>query len=438
VTRGRLAVVGTGPGPGYLTPRAEELLLASEVFVGGGGALTAAPAWGERLFVRGDLMTLMAQVGERLGAGLNVCILTSGDPGYFSLLAQVERAFPGEAVIEPGVASVQLLAARVGVPWQELRHFSVHGRPLEFEPPVDLPFGVLTGGDKTPAAVAGYLVDRGIKGRMAVGVSLGRPEEEVLVLPLSEAAGGAFGSPAAVIVAPETWLERGGWSFVPRRVPGASDPRDAASGEATGSAGAATPAAGIPDSAFLREEKVPLSRWEVRAVLAAVAQAAERRLIWDVGAGSGGFAVELARQAPSARVLAFERDSAGCRLIAGNAARFGARVEVVEGSAPEVLTDPLWGEAVDLCVVGGSGGHLEDVLELLAGRMAPGGRVVVTAVTLETLGTATRVLSGAPWTGFDALQLSSARLGRAGILQGMNPITILWADREAPWDKEAS
>ena len=55
--------------------------------------------------------------------------------------------------------------------------------------------------------------------------------------------------------------------------------------------------------------------------------------------------------------------------------------------------------------------------------------MVVTAVTLDTLGTASRVLSAPPWIGFDALQLSSARLDRVGIMRGMNPITLLWADK---------
>jgi hypothetical protein len=64
--------------------------------------------------------------------------------------------------------------------------------------------------------------------------------------------------------------------------------------------------------------------------------------------------------------------------------------------------------------------------------LAPGGRVVVTAVTLDTMGTASRVLSAPPWTGFDALQLSSARLDRVGIMRGMNPITLFWADKDGP------
>jgi len=40
------------------------------------------------------------------------------------------------------------------------------------------------------------------------------------------------------------------------------------------------------------------------------------------------------------------------------------------------------------------------------------------------------VLSWEPWVAHDALQLATARLDRAGIMRGANPITILWADKE--------
>jgi hypothetical protein len=51
-------------------------------------------------------------------------------------------------------------------------------------------------------------------------------------------------------------------------------------------------------------------------------------------------------------------------------------------------------------------------------------------VTLDTVGEASRLLTQAPWVGFDALQLSSTRLDRGGIMKGMNPVTLFWADKE--------
>ena len=420
--RGRLFVVGTGPGPGYLTPRALAVMRRCEVFVGGAAALAAAPAWGERVQVAGPLAEVLDAVAARLEGGRDVCVVTSGDPGYFSLLAALERRFPGECVVEPGISSVQLLAARVGLPWQEFAHYSVHGRALDLDLPRDRPCAVLCDDTHDPAAVAARLSEAGFAGTVVVGAGLGGAAEEVFVGTPAQVAAGRFGRPAVVIFAPAAWLAAGGWTVVSR---------NRAAGSVPGAVGEGIPGApGLPDDAFVRGEHVPLSRWEVRAVLAAVARPADRRVIWDVGAGSGGFAVELAGQSPLARVVAFERDPEGCRTIAENAARFGARVEVRAGEAPEIFAAVEPRPAPDLAVVGGSGGRLAGVLAALAERLERGGRVVVTAVTLETLAEVQRFLTAAPWTGFDALQLSSARRDRTGIMRGMNPVTLLWADKE--------
>ncbi|MHB0981246.1 MAG: precorrin-6y C5,15-methyltransferase (decarboxylating) subunit CbiE [Thermoleophilia bacterium] len=459
----RLVVVGVGPAAGYLTPAAARLIRSCEVFVGGDAALAAAPAWGRRIRVAGPLDPILDEIERLLEQGEPVCVLTSGDPGYFGMLAAVERRFPGRAVVEPGVSSVQLLAARLGLPWQELRHVSVHGRPLDSLEWTGGPVAVLCGGENTPTAVAARLRAAGEDLRIGVGVAVGGLEEMIVVADPATIAETAFGTPAVMIAAPVRWLAEGGHTMQvrggrrsepevaaqvppgagaptaesfpgagspppPAPLPAPATPRSPARGAAASRP--ACPAPGIPDDEFVRLEGVPLSRWEVRAVLARVARAHERRVIWDVGAGSGGFAVEMALLAPDARVVAFERDPDGCEATRMNAERFGARVEVVEGEAPDVL-EHLGGEdRPDLIIVGGSGGRLEEILETVGGWLRPGGRIVVTSVTLETAGTAARVLSWEPWAGHDAIQMATARLDRAGIMRGANPITILWADKE--------
>lgn len=454
VERGRLLVVGVGPAEReYLTPAAARLARSCEAFVGGTAALRAAPAWGERVEVAGPLDPVLDRVGVLLEQGTRVCVLTSGDPGYFGMLAALERRFPGEAVVEPGVSSTQLLAARLGLPWQELTHTSVHGRALEAPDFTDLPIAVLCGGDNTPEAVAALLLAAGWQAQAAVGVGLGNPDESVTVGDLPAVAAGAFDSPAVMIVAPDTWLREGDRPFVARYDDPAPAPAPAPSGSvapapsgesgptqtggvdpalsgAAGSAPSGAVAPGIADEEFERLERVPLSRWEVRSVLASVARPASRRVIWDVGAGSGGFSVELALLAPDARVIAFERGPAGCEAIRRNAERFGARVEVVEGEAPDALPCSAGDSRPDLVVIGGSGGRLEEILDTVAGCIKPGGRVIVTAVTLETAGNAASLLSWEPWSGLDAVQLATAHLEKAGIMRGANPVTILWADKE--------
>jgi precorrin-6Y C5,15-methyltransferase (decarboxylating) len=441
--RGRLAVVGVGPGDGYVTGPGERLARSSAVFVGGAAALQVAPAWGRRVPIEGDLSVVLTHIEEALISGEDVCVLTSGDPGYFGMLAALERRFPGEAVVEPSVSSMQLLAARVGVPWQELRHVSVHGRRIDTlaRAETEDPLAVLCGGENTPSAVAARLLEHGASAVAAVGVALGRPDESVTVTDLQTVAGTDFGTPAVMIVASRAWLEERGYRMAVRRPAG--EKADLSLRLEPTFVGAAltlpvgrdalpvSAAPGIPDGEFERIEGVPLSRWEVRAVLASIARPRDRRVIWDIGAGSGGFAVEMALLAPNSRVVAFERSTQGCEAVRRNAERFGARVEVREGEVPGVLEGLAGEESPDLVVVGGSGGRLEEIIELTARWLAPGGRLIVTAVTLETAGLAARMLAWEPWVRHDALQLATARLDRAGIMKGANPTTIVWADKES-------
>jgi precorrin-6B C5,15-methyltransferase / cobalt-precorrin-6B C5,C15-methyltransferase len=58
-------------------------------------------------------------------------------------------------------------------------------------------------------------------------------------------------------------------------------------------------------------------------------------LVWSVGAGSGSLAVEAARF--GAAVVAVEQDPDACGQIAVNARRYQVEIEVVHGSAPDVL-----------------------------------------------------------------------------------------------------
>src|SRR5665648_644804 len=88
-----LAVVGTGPGADYLTPRAEALMLSCEDFVGGTAALGLAPKRGRRLVVRGGLDPRLVPSGAgRLfgpAAGSPTSSSLAGVPPFFGAWARV-------------------------------------------------------------------------------------------------------------------------------------------------------------------------------------------------------------------------------------------------------------------------------------------------------------------------------------------------------------
>ena len=82
--------------------------------------------------------------------------------------------------------------------------------------------------------------------------------------------------------------------------------------------------------------------------------------------------------------------------------------------------------------IGGSGGELAALIELILGRLKPGGRLVMNFVTLENLATATAALQagGAAW---EVVQLQASRSQPILDMHRMaaqNPVWIVTASKE--------
>ena len=95
-----------------------------------------------------------------------------------------------------------------------------------------------------------------------------------------------------------------------------------------------------------------------------------------------------------------------------------------QGTAPAALADLPAPQAV---FVGGSGGNLEAILEAALAKN-PKVRVVIAAVTLETLTQAAAAFSRLPFGEVETVQLTVARAQKAGryhLLAGQNPVFLL-------------
>ena len=105
-------------------------------------------------------------------------------------------------------------------------------------------------------------------------------------------------------------------------------------------------------------------------------------------------------------------------------------MEVVVGEAPGVLNglpDP------DSVFIGGSGGQLSEMLDLVAQRLRPGGRIVVNLAVLERTQEVYRNLKDKAME-VDLVMVNASR-GRempdgAVRLEALNPVFIVTATRE--------
>ncbi|KKM13091.1 hypothetical protein SY88_00605 [Clostridiales bacterium PH28_bin88] len=186
---------------------------------------------------------------------------------------------------------------------------------------------------------------------------------------------------------------------------------------------------GLPDELFIRGD-VPMSKQEVRALTLCRAAIRPDDTVWDIGAGTGSLSVEAALLAPRGQVYAVERDPDAAELIRLNAARFRLNnLHLVEGSAPEILGELLPPERV---LIGGSGGSLSQILEKCRKMIRQGGRIVINAVTLETLWQAVNVMEEWEYrvevSGIQVTRLQ--RLNRMHMWKSLNPVYIVTGSEE--------
>ncbi|MDO8735820.1 MAG: precorrin-6y C5,15-methyltransferase (decarboxylating) subunit CbiE [Thermoleophilia bacterium] len=395
-----LYIVGVGPGTeGLLTGEARELIESCSCFAGGRRQLALAPARAETHVIDADLLRARRFIAVGLERG-DVCVLASGDPGSFGILPFLEEAFSGRIHVAPGISSVQLLSARLRIPWHDWSLVSLHGRQRELVP---LPFSeaptvYFCDHASSPDSIAGRLPTALAERHAVVGSELGLPDEQVWRGRLADAALMDFSGNSLLLLFPEQ----------EPLVQTVSAP-------------------GIPDEAWLRCDGVPLSKSEVRAVLLAKAQPSGRRVIWDSGAGTGSYAIECALVEPGAYVYAIDKNSQACSVLADNARRFGAVVEPVNAEAPGCFANL---PQPDLVIIGGNDGRLEQIFSAALQSLAPGGRLVVTALLEETKKKAHGLFAASGLENRAATRVAISR-GEAQQWVEQNPVIIFTGDKPA-------
>ncbi|MDQ1438697.1 MAG: precorrin-6B C5,15-methyltransferase / cobalt-precorrin-6B C5,C15-methyltransferase [Acidimicrobiaceae bacterium] len=366
--------------------------VAGDLVVGGHRQLAAAARAGARtLAIEADVGAVLDAVAREEG---DVCVLASGDPGFFGIVRPLAARFgPGLLDVHPAPSSVAVAFARLGLNWDDAVVVSAHGRPLSDAADTAAhhdKVAVLVSPESPPEAVGKELLRLGAAHRQASVCSrLGLPDESVTTTDLAGLAGGTW-DPLSVVVlvaGPDVSTEKSlAW--------------------------------GVLDDDGFDHRAGMITKAEVRAVaLSKLALPAGPGVAWDVGAGSGSVAVECARAAPALEVYAVERNGDDVRRIEANAESLAHPLHVVHGEAPaclDRLPDP------DRAFVGGGG---IDVLDAVLARLRPGGRVVATYAAID------RAAAGADRLG-SLVQVGAARGRRlpdgGWRLAAENPVFVVW------------
>jgi len=192
----KLYLVGTGPGSGdYLTKAAIKVAESVDILVGSQRALDLFPGFaGKTLVLRARNMDEMMKKSISLvDEGKNVAILSTGDPGFSGVLKPILRLRDDlDLEVVPGISSLQLAAARLQIPWDEVNLLTLHGKGnseviLGFldneKPTMVLP-------DFRVEQLAQFLLENGVnpERRVAVCEKLSYPDERVFKGSLKEVA----------------------------------------------------------------------------------------------------------------------------------------------------------------------------------------------------------------------------------------------------------
>lgn len=396
----KIHVVGLGMDWKALSREYLEKVERAEVLIGGTRCLDAFPGHpGIRIPLKGPLANVLARAREEMRAGKRVVILADGDPLFFGIGKKVIETLGCDRVeFHPNVTALQAAAARIGIPWDQVKTVSLHGRkdlwPLLRSLVGGYPVGVFTDRVNHPAAIAKELRRREVHTfRMWVFENLWQEDERIGVYEFDRLEGLSFSALNFLI------LERTGSPKTPLRL-------------------------GLSDDLY-EHEKGMITKQEIRAVGLSLLGIEPRHTVWDLGAGCGSVAIEASFLAREGAVYAVERDPSRLQMIRENIRRTGAYlVETVEAEMPAWLAslpDP------DRVFIGGGLGQDVEILSEALNRLRPGGGMVLHLVLLGSLSRVKRFLEekGYSYTVAQVQVSRSRSLAGDERLEALNPVYVL-------------
>lgn len=296
-----------------------------------------------------------------------IIVFASGDPLFFGFANTVKRKLPdAEILLYPAFNSLQTLAHRLVMPYDDMRTVSLTGRPwqefdralIEHSPKI----GILTDREHTPATIAERMLEFGYTYYiMYIGEHLGNPEKErIRCMTPEEASQSTFEHPNNLIL---YYGEHSNVSTPP----------------------IAIRPFGIPDEQFahLDGRARMITKAPIRLLTLQALELNRRRVFWDIGFCTGSVSIEARLQFPHLTVIAFEIRPEGKELMDINTRRFGAPgITAVIGDflQTEISSYPR----PDAIFIGGHGGHLKEILAKVKEVLQPGGCIVFNSVSEES------------------------------------------------------
>jgi cobalt-precorrin-7 (C5)-methyltransferase len=209
VEKKKIIIVGCGPGAAdYITPAARAAAAKADVLIVSQRLKDFFPeVIAERIDSGMDVAGILDTMTSRRDDGRQVVLLATGDPGIASLALPVIRRFGREnCEIIPGISSIQVAFARLGLGWQDTRIVTANSRSLQVSA-VDLreagKIAILGGRPDALAWTAGLIAELGGGRRVFCCENLTLPDEQVREVKADELAALPASTRAIILIIKE-------------------------------------------------------------------------------------------------------------------------------------------------------------------------------------------------------------------------------------------
>lgn len=362
----------------HLPAASREALAKADVIFGGARHLELAGARD-----RGQSWQVPFSIDPVLSfRGQSVVVLASGDPFWFGVGGTlVSHLKPEEWTALPSPSTFSLVANALGWRLEDVTCHGLHAAPFARLLRVLRPYGrlicLVRNGD-APRELAEWLTDNEAgEAQLMVCEHMGGTGQRVRTTKAAYYALTDVQAPVAVAI------------------------------ELPDSAGLSR-ASGLPDDQFAHDGQI--TKRPVRALTLSALAPRPGEHLWDIGAGSGSVSVEWCLA--GGRATAFDAKAERVQNVAQNITAFGIDhlMQVIEGTAPDVLADQASPNAV---FVGGGGN--DALFDALFRLLPKGTRLVANGVTLETEARLTRLSEE---KGGNLLRIELAQAEPLGSLRG--------------------
>ena len=394
-----------GAGVGGVDVSSEHIKWA-DLLVGGERLLKEINSSKEKLLIKGSIKDVLRRIAVAIKEGKKVLVVSDGDPLFFGIGKRMIQEFGKECVeIHPNVTVSQVACARLGIPFDEIKVVSIHGKKEFFSVLSALMqsdiVGIYTDGAEGPKRIAKELLKREIRDFfMIVLEELETDKERIREFKKIEH------------VLEEDFFDLN--FAVLRRISGSKH----------------TLKIGMDDS-FYRHERGLITKKEIRVISISKLELKSDSTVWDIGAGCGSVGIECSCISKEGRIFCIEKELKRFYMIKENIKRAGAYiVEAICGKAPDCLKEL---PSADRVFVGG--GLSEDplMLEHISRYMKQDGIIVINIALIENLANVLAFIKEKGWE-FELTQVMISRshpIGKSTALTPLNPIFIIKVERRS-------